>query len=234
MESALNEKIFHYNQSSVSSWNFPVTKNKNSHLHWNPNNSQRMCFSCDVRKAFFPGTRPASSWPVALMVSHLLYEPRHRAASSHLQTAEVVMYWKQGETVSWIICLSSSVGCSPYACSVWVTSKSARQPFTELHRTNGVIYRHVAGSQLWGTPYSAQNINTHVSEQPRIKGRLRVGWLMCCADAWLRVVNQEGETPLGLCDPLIRTSPSVPQRNWFTLSSVSWKDQATITLTPIQ
>lgn len=29
-----------------------------------------------------------------------------------------------------------------------------------------MIYRHVAGSQLWGTPYSAQSINTHISEQP--------------------------------------------------------------------
>lgn len=81
-----------------------------------------------------------------------------------------------------------------------------------------------------GEPHSAQNINTNVSEQPQIKGRIRVGWLMCCADAWLRVVNREGET--GLCDPLIRTSLSVPQWNCFTLSSVTGKDQPTITLTP--
>lgn len=110
-------------------------------------------------------------------------------------------------------------------------SKTAFQ-WARPHK-GSMIYRHVARSQLWGTPYSAQNINTHISEQLWIKGRLRVSWLMCCTDAWLRVVNQEGETSPGLCGPLIRTSLTVPQWNCFTLSSVTWKDHVTMTLIPI-
>lgn len=86
----------------------------------------------------------------------------------------------------------------------WVTSKLAQQPFAELHHINTAWFTAVLLGVCGGISYFTQNIHRHISEQLCIKARVRVGWLMCRTDKWLRVVSQHGQANPTLCVPLMR------------------------------
>ena len=168
----------------------------------------------------FSGTGPASSWRGALTVSHLLDDPRHEAARSHLQDTEVLIYTRRARRS-----LGSFVSSSVGVVHVHVLCESRQSQRDSLswspaHTDRALIYRHVAGSRLWGTPCSAHNINTRVSRMTlnhrQMQGGLSVVVRRGCG-CWS---DRRTKPALDLHDPLIRTSLIVPQRNWFTLSPV--------------
>lgn len=176
------------------------------------------------------GIRPVSSSPLALMLSHLPNDPSDRQLTCAGCRGRDLL--KTAQTVSWIICLSSREG--EVHTHVLCDSHQSQQDGVSPSSTalTSMIYRHLAGSQLRGTPNSAQNINTPVSARSPIKGRVRVGWLKCCADAWLRVVNQEGETSPGLCDVLIRTSLCHSEKVYTTLNYIKGSEPRWLHLIP--
>lgn len=156
-------------------------------------------FTCSIfRKLHFPRT-------VSFRVSPFLYGPHFAAANSHLCTGRP---WPTNEgthfLASFVYRLARG-GVHTHA-GFWVTSKLARQPFAELHRKNTAWFTAV----LLGVcvfvliSYFAQNIHRHISEQLRIKGRVRVGWLMCRLDECLRVVSRQGRANSSLCAPSMR------------------------------
>lgn len=90
------------------------------------------------------------------------------------------MTYQWRTTLSCIICLSAGRGGVHMHVGFWVKSKLAFNS------------------------YFAQNIHRHISEQLCIKGRVRVGWVMCHTDEWLRLVSRQGQFNPTLCVPLMR------------------------------
>lgn len=93
-------------------------KNKTVICIQNQSISQQMCLSWDT---LFPGSR----------LGWFLYWSATCCMACVMRPAHIMIYYRQLLDYLFII----KCGCSPYACSVWVTSKSARQPFRELCRT---------------------------------------------------------------------------------------------------
>lgn len=147
----------------------------------------------------FCNYRPASSWLPCITFSHLLHDLHHQAESSHLQ-ALMMMTCKRWAAVSRIICLSTGLG-------------RVHTHVLSLSLSSGLIYIHVAGfvgNPIFCTEHKQLGFWTAL-HQRRIRGGLTDVLCWCVA---------VGETNPGLCDPLIRTSETVPQWDSYTLNSV--------------